>query len=154
MIDRRLMLALPLLAALTPAFAQPANSMAAAIAAGWTARGVRFTADQVATRMAGRTGKAALLALAGATEGADGDEVETIIEIVWDAGTQGPSWPLLLRDLAAGLPGVLQDQAGDWWLLTAHDNGRFTVRHPLTGETRMLAAPTVQLIGRPLIAGA
>jgi hypothetical protein len=152
MIDRRLMLALPLLAA--PALAQQANSMAAAIAAGWTARGVRFTAEQVATRMAGQRGKAALLALAGATEGADGDEVETIIEIVWDAGQPGPAFPLLLRDLAAGLPGVLQDQADGWWLVTGHDNGQFSVRHPLTGETRTLAAAAVQLIGRPLIAGA
>jgi len=152
MIDRRLMFALPLLAA--PTFAQPADSMAAAIAAGWTARGVRFTAQQVTTRIAGRTGKAALLALAGATEGADGDEVETIIELVWEGGAPGPTFPLLLRDLAAGLPGVLQDQAGGWWLLTGHGNGQFSVRHPLTGETRTLAAAAVQLIGRPLIAGA
>jgi hypothetical protein len=152
MIDRRLMFALPLLA--VPAVAQPADSMAAAIAAGWTARGVRFTAQQVAARIAGRTGKAALLALAGATEGADGDEVETVIELVWEGGAPGPAFPLLLRDLAAGLPGVLQDQAGGWWLLTGQDNGQFSVRHPLTGATRTLAAAAVQLIGRPLIAGA
>ncbi len=161
MIDRRALLGLvpilPLLAA--PARAQPqdaiaADSMAAAIAASWTARGVRFTAQQVAARIAGQRGTAALLALAGATEGADGDEVETIVELVWTAGTPGPAWPLLLRDLAVGLPGVLQDQAGAWWLLTGHDHGRFTVRHPLSGETRVLAAPSVHLIGRPLIAGA
>jgi hypothetical protein len=153
MIDRRLILALPLALA-APASAQPDDGMAAAVAAGWTARGVRFTPAQVAARIAGRSGKAALLALAGATEGADGDEVETAVELVWESGQSGPAWPLLLRDLAAGLPGVLLDTSGQWWLLASHDGGRFGVRHPGSGEPRVLAAASVQWIGRPLIAGA
>lgn len=132
----------------------PAGTMAAAIATGWTARGVAFTPAEVAARIAGRSGDAALLALAGATANAEGEEVETMVEIVWQSGRPGPAFPLLLRDLAAGLPGVLQDQAGHWWLVTGHVGGRFSVRHPLTKETRVLPASDVQRAGRPLIAGA
>ncbi|MBU6166163.1 MAG: hypothetical protein KGQ52_08515 [Alphaproteobacteria bacterium] len=154
MIDRRLLLALPLLAAI-PARAQPADALAAAVATGWTARGTRFTPEQVAARIAGRSGRAALLALAGAATSADEEEVETAIEIMWEAGQPpSPAEPLLYRDLVAGLPGVALDMAGQWWLITGHDRGLFSARHPISGETRVLARSALILIGRPVIAGA
>ncbi len=150
----RLALAALLLIPAAAAAQSAPSAMAAAIAAGWSARGVPFTPAQVAARIGGRQGPAALLALAGATEAADGEEVETMVEIVWQAGTPGPAFPLLRRDLAAGLPGVLLDQAGQWWLVTGHDAGGFRVRHPLSGETKLLPAGDVRLVARPLIAGA
>lgn len=154
MIDRRVLLVLPLLAAL-PAHAEPADALAQAVATCWAARGVRFTPDQIAARINGRSGKAALLALAGATTNADGDDEETAVEIAWEAGAPpSPAEPLLYRDLAAGRPAVALDVAGQWWLLTGHDQGLFAARHPISGESRVLARASLQLIGRPVIAGA
>lgn len=154
MIDRRVLLVLPLLAAL-PAQAQPADALARAVAACWAARGVRFTPDQIAARINGRSGKAALLALGGATISADGDDEETVVEIAWEAGAPpSPTAPLLYRDLGRGLPAVALDKAGQWWLITSHENGLFAARRPISGDTRMLALSALQLIGRPVIAGA
>lgn len=44
--------------------------------------------------------------------------------------------------------------AGQWWLITGHDRGLFSARHPISGETRVLARSALILIGRPVIAGA
>jgi hypothetical protein len=154
MFNRRLVLALPLLAA-GPLHAQPVHALATAVAACWQARGIRFTPEQVAQRIGGRSGKAALLALAGAAESADGDEVETAVEIVWEAGTPpSPAEPLFTRDLANGLPGVLLARDGQWWLLQARHDGLLAVRHPITGQAHLLAQDAAVLIGRPVIAGA
>ncbi len=154
MINRRVLLLMPLVAA-APLRAQPVDALAQAVATCWAARGVRFTPDQIAARINGRRGKAALLALAGATTNADGDDEETAVEIAWEAGTApSPAEPLLYRDLGRGLPAVALDLAGQWWLLTSHESGLFAARHPISGETRVLARAALQLIGRPVIAGA
>jgi hypothetical protein len=153
MITRRLALALPLLA--VPVRAEPPGALAAAVAACWQARGIRFTPEQVMQRIGGRAGKAALLALAGAAISADDEEVETAIEIVWEAGAPpSPAEPLLTRDLAAGLPAVLLARDGQWWLLHARHRDLLGVRHPISGQARMLAPGVAVLIGRPVIAGA
>jgi hypothetical protein len=154
MMNRRVLLLLPLLLA-APLRAEPVEALARAVAIGWAARGVRFTPEQIAARINGRSGKAALLALAGAAEAADGEEVETAVEIVWEAGAApAPAEPLLHRDLAAGRPAVALDLAGQWWLITGHDGGLFTARHPINGDVKALAKAAFQLIGRPVIAGA
>lgn len=154
MINRRLALALSLLLAV-PARAQPGNALVAALVACWQARGVRFTPEQVAARIGGRTGRAALLAVAGAWTDADGDDQETMVEIVWEAGSPpSPADPLLNADLVAGRPAVLLTRDGQWWLLQARHQQRLGVCHPLTGQASMLALDTVELIGRPVIAGA
>lgn len=155
MINRRHLLALPLLLA-APARAAPANdALAAALVACWQARGVRFTADQVLARMGGSSGKAALLAVAGATDSADGEEVETAVEIVWEAGRPpSPTEPLLQRDLRQGLPLLLIGQNGHIWLLHALDGGAASVSDPISGHKQSLTLGEVALIGRPVIAGA
>ena len=154
MIDRRILLLLPLLASVR-LHAAPIDALAQAVATCWAARGVRFTPDQIAARINGRSGKAALLALAGATTNADGDDEETAVEIAWEAGAAtSPAEPLLYRDLAAGRPAVALDLAGQWWLLTSHDGALFAARDPISGETRVLARAALRLIGRPEIAGA
>lgn len=154
MINRRVLLLLPLLAAV-PLRAEPVDALAQAVATCWAARGVRFTPDQIIARINGRSGKAALMALAGATTNADGDDEETVVEIVWEAGAApSPAEPLLYRDLAAGRPALALDLAGQWWLLTSHDGGLFAARDPISGETRVLVRAALQLIGRPVIAGA
>ncbi len=153
MICRRLVLALPLLA--VPARAQAGDGLAEAMVLCWQARGVRFSADQVRQRIGARTGKAALLALAGAVDDADGDGQETAVEIAWEAGSPpSPAEPLLLRDLAGGLPALLLARDGSWWLLLAWRGDRLDLRHPIGGEARVIAIDTAALIGRPVIAGA
>lgn len=160
MMYRRTVIALPLLLALPAALpaavpaAAPADPLAAALAAAWTARGVRFVASDVAARIGGRGGQTALLAVAGAAIGADGDEVETAVEIVWAAGKETPAWPLLARDLARGLPGIAQANDGNWWLVTAMTGDVVTLRHPITDGARSLARGELGLIGRPVISGA
>jgi hypothetical protein len=120
----------------------------------WTARGVRFAAGDVAARIAGRDGRAALLAVAGATVSADGEEVETAVEVVWAAGAETPAWPLLGRDLARGLPGIAQAGDGSWWLVEGAAGDAVRLRHPISGEARSLARRDLALIGRPVISGA
>ena len=158
MITRRLVLALPAqiaLLAAAPLRAQPDDALAAALVTCWQARGIRFTAEQVARRIGAHTGKAALLALAGATESADGEEVETAVEILWEAGQPpSPAEPLIARDLAARLPLLLLARDGQWWLLRALDESAMHVSHPATGQTMGLTHEKVALIGRPVIAGA
>lgn len=156
MIDRRTLIALPLALALParlPA-AAPADPLAAALAMAWTARGVRFAANDVAVRIGGRAGRAALLAVAGATISADGEEVETAVEIVWAGGAETPAWPLLGRDLARGLPGIAQARDGSWWLVDGVAGDAVQLRHPISGEIRSLRRDELGLIGRPLISGA
>jgi hypothetical protein len=154
MISRRALIVLPLLASVRLR-AEPIDGLAQAVAVCWAARGVRFTPEQIAARINGRSGKAALLALAGATTNADGDDEETAVEIVWEAGAApSPAEPLLYRDLAAGRPAVALDLARQWWLLTSHDGALFAAREPISGEARVLAQAALRLIGRPVIAGA
>lgn len=154
MIDRRLVLALPLMLAV-PAAAQPGSALVAALIACWQARGVRFTPEQVAARIGGSTGRAALAAVAGACTDAGGDEQETMVEIVWETGQPpSPAEPLLSADLVAGRPALLLARDGGWWLLMARDQDLLGVLHPVTGQSRMLALGAITLIGRPLIAGA
>ena len=158
MIDRRFMLALPLALAL-PVKAQTADALATALPAAlvicWQARGVRFTPAQVAARIGGKVGRAALAAVAGAWTDANDDDQETVVEIVWEAGRPpSPAWPLLGRDLTAGRPAVLLTRDGRWWLLEALNDGLLSVRDPLTGEGRVLTLESAELIGRPVIAGA
>lgn len=154
MFTRRLLLALPLLLAV-PARAQPADTLAAALVACWQARGVRFTVEQVIARIGSRRDRTALLAVAGATVSADEDEVEIAVEIIWEAGQPpSPAEPLLIRDLFAGQPALVLARDGQWWLLHARYQELLGVRHPLTGQNRMLALDAVTLIGRPVIAGA
>lgn len=154
MINRRILLALPLLLA-NPARAQAADPLVTALITCWQARGVRFTPEQVAARIGPRTGRAALLAVAGAWTDANDDDQETMVEIVWEAGQPpSPAEPLLIADLAAGRPALLLTRDGQWWLLQARDQDLLGVRHPLTGQAAMLALNTVALIGRPVIAGA
>lgn len=153
MITRRLALALPLLA--VPVHAQPLDELAVAVVACWQARGIRFTPEQVTRRIGGQTGKAALLALAGAATSADDEDVETAVEIAWEAGAApSPAEPLLTRDLADGLPAVLLTRDGQWWLLHARHQDLLGVRHPISGQARMLPLAAAALIGRPVIAGA
>ena len=159
MITRRLLLALSLIAlpgaAVAPNVAVTAgDALPAALAACWQARGTGFTLAQVAARIAGRTGKAALLAVAGAAISEDGAEVETAAEIVWDAGASTPAWPLLGRDLARGLPAAALGGDGRWWLLLALNAEAASVRDPISGESRLLALKDIVLIARPVIAGA
>ena len=154
MIDRRLVLALPLVLA-TPALADPGSALVAALISCWQARGVRFTPQQVAARIGGKTGRAALAAVAGACTDANDDEQETMVEIVWEAGQPpSPAEPLLISDLAAGRPALLLGRDGQWWLLHARYQDLFGVGDPLTGQTRMLGLEAAELIGRPMIAGA
>jgi len=154
MIDRRLLLVLPLALAL-PAKAQPADALPAALMTCWQARGVRFTPAQVAARIGGKVGRAALAAVAGAWTDANDDDQETMVEIVWEAGRPpSPAWPLLGRDLIARRPAVLLTRDGHWWLLEALDQELLSVRDPLTGEGRIMSLESAELIGRPVIAGA
>jgi hypothetical protein len=154
MITRRLLMALPLLIAV-PVWAQPADSLAAALVACWQARGIRFTVGQVTARIGGRTGRAALLAVAGAAISADEDEVETAVEILWEAGAvPSPARPLLERDLASGLPLLLITGAGRALLLHALEGGKAEASDPLSGEKLNLTMSDIALIGRPVIAGA
>jgi hypothetical protein len=154
MIDRRFILALPLFVA-APALAQPTDTLATALAQCWLARGVRFTPEQISARIAGRTGKAALLAVAGAWTDADGDDQETMVEIVWEAGQPpSPAEPLLIIDLVAKRPALLLTNEGHWWLLDARYQAWLLVRHPISGVSRMLSLEQTLLIGRPMIAGA
>ena len=158
MITRRLLLAVPLIA-LPGAGAAPdetaPETLAAALAICWQARGTVFTPGQVAARIAGRTGKAALLAVAGAAISADGEEVETAVEIVMEAGGAFRVLvPLLSRDLARGLPAVALAADARWWLLLALNEDTASVRDPISGERRELAVKDIALIGRPVIAGA
>ncbi|MFZ4381378.1 MAG: hypothetical protein ACOYO0_05355 [Sandarakinorhabdus sp.] len=148
------MLALPLLLAM-PARAEPTVALAAALVVCWQARGVRFTPAQVAARIGGKTGRAALAAVAGAWTDASDDDQETMVEIVWEAGRPpSPAAPLLDADLAAGRPALLLASDGQWWLLIARDRDRLGVRDPISGEARILAMTAAELIGRPVIAGA
>jgi hypothetical protein len=154
MVNRRIVLALPLILAV-PARAQPADALAAALVACWQARGVRFTAEQVAARIGPHSDRAALLAVAGAAISADEDEVETAVEILWEAGAApSPALPLLQRDLAAGLPLLLITGDGRALLLHAMDGGNATASDPLSGQRLALAMNEIALIGRPVIAGA
>lgn len=153
MVNRRIILALPLLAAL-PAAAQPADTLVAALVACWLARGVRFTPEQVAARIGSRTGRAALLAVAGAWIDADGDDQETVVEIVWEAGRPpSPAEPLMHRDLARGLPLLLFTNDGRTLLLHALDT-HAAASDPLTGQRLAVPIAEIALIGRPVIAGA
>ena len=158
MISRRLILALPPLAFsiwAVPSTANTPDALAQAIAACWRARGINFTSDQVAARIGGRKGKAALLALAGATESADDEGVETMVEIVWEAGAPpSPALPLMARDLANGLPLLVLARDGRAWLLERRTGDQLSVVDPLTGHKQLLALASAVLIGRPVIAGA
>ncbi len=154
MITRRLLMALPLMLAM-PVQAEPANALAAALVACWQARGIRFTVEQVIARIGPRSGRAALLAMAGATISADEEEVETAVEIMWEAGAvPSPSLPLLARDLGAGLPLLLITNDGRALLLHALDGGSATASDPLSGQRLTLPMNEITLIGRPVIAGA
>ncbi|WP_303811969.1 hypothetical protein [Sandarakinorhabdus limnophila] len=154
MINRRILLALPLLLA-NPARAEPADPLVAALITCWQARGVRFTPEQVAARIGARTGRDALLAVAGAWTDANDDDQETMVEIVWEAGAPpSPAEPLLTVDLVAGRPALLFTRDGEWWLLHARNQNMLAVHHPLTGQAQMLAPDAAALIGRPVIAGA
>ncbi|WP_017667492.1 hypothetical protein [Sandarakinorhabdus sp. AAP62] len=154
MVNRRIVLALPLFLAV-PTWAQPADALAAALVACWQARGIRFTVEQVAARIGGRTGREALLAVAGAAISADEDEVETAVEILWEAGaTSSPAAPLMARDLGAGLPLLLITGDGRALLLHAVNGGSATASEPLSGQRFTLLMNEIALIGRPVIAGA
>jgi hypothetical protein len=158
MINRRIMLALPLLLAVRapaqPAEAQPVDPLAVALVICWQARGVRFTPQQVAARIGSRTGRAALLAVAGAWTDANEDDQETVVEIVWEAGqTASPAAPLMHRDLAQGLPLLLI--TGDGRTLLLHGLGAAAdASEPLTGQRLRVPMSHIALIGRPVIAGA
>lgn len=162
MFTRRLLIAqgltLPVLL-VVPALAQsagsPAETLAAALVTCWQARGIRFTLAQVVGRIGPRSGRAALLAVAGATEAADGEEVETAVEILWEAGAApSPAQPLLARDLGKGLPLLLISSDGRALLLHAMDGGTALASDPLTGQRLSLPISHVALIGRPVISGA
>lgn len=154
MLNRRLLLALPALLAM-PAHAQAADRLPLVLAACWQARGVRFTPAAIAARIGDRTGVAALLAVAGAAESADGEEVETAVEIVWQAGRPpSPAEPLLHRDLAQGLPLLLVLRDGRALLLLALAAGTAQARDPISGTVMAVALADAMLIGRPVIAGA
>jgi hypothetical protein len=147
MIARRLILALPLLA--LPARAQTAGDLAPVLIACWAARGVRFTVEQVTQRIGARTGRAALLAVGGSAQNADGDDEETVVEILWEAGQPPlPTAPAMARDLARGLPLLLITRDGRALLLIGTDAARL---HTPGGA---LTWADAALIGRPVIAGA
>jgi hypothetical protein len=151
MIDRRLVLALPVLA--VPVRAQAvddlADELANVLVACWQARGVRFTADQVRGRMAGRTGKAALLALAGAADTADGGAEEIAVEILWEAGHYaGAGRAAMLADLARRQPLLLLTRDGRARLLLA------VSPTGLVAADESISWADAALIGRPVIAGA
>ena len=164
MFSRRLIIAMPALwaipAAAQPVVVQPApaqhgEALAAALVVCWQARGVRFTPAQVQARIGGRTGKAALLAVAGATESADGDGEETAVEIAWEAGAPAsPTLPLLVADLARGLPALLITHDGRALLLHALGGASADASDPLSGQRLRLLLSEAALIGRPVIAGA
>ena len=154
MIHRRFVLLWPLLLAV-PALAQPAGPLAVALVMCWQARGVRFTPDQVAARIGARTGRAALLAVAGAWNDADGDDQETVVEIVWETDQPpSPAAPLMHRDLARGLPLVLFTRDGRTLLLHALAGGTALASDPISGARLQLTMDAIALIGRPAIAGA
>lgn len=154
MIHRRLLFALPALLAM-PARADPADGLARVLAACWQARGVAFSPESIAARIGARTGKAALLAVAGATASDDGEEWETAVEIVWEAGQPpSPAAYLLQRDLAKGLPLLLLHRNGQPMLLHRLAGDMAQVSDPMTGAAAALAMGDVMLIGRPVIAGA
>lgn len=158
MVNRRIILALPLLLAVpAPAQlvdAQPIDALAAALVICWQARGVRFTLEQVAARIGACTGRAALLAVAGAWTDANDDDQETVVEIVWEAGAApSPTEPLMHRDLARGLPLLLI--TGDGRTLLLHALGTAAdASEPLTGQRLSVPMGDIALIGRPVIAGA
>ncbi|WP_197042101.1 hypothetical protein, partial [Sandarakinorhabdus oryzae] len=130
-------------------------TLAAALVACWQARGVRFTREQVMARIGPRSGRAALLAVAGAAISADEDEVETAVEIVWEAG-QAPlaAEPLMHRDLARGLPLLLITGDGRALLLHGLGAGGADASDPLSGQRLAVPMSEIALIGRPVIAGA
>jgi hypothetical protein len=158
MIDRRLVLALPIFAVAPAAMAAPASGsagLAEALATCWAARGINFTPEQIAARIGEREGMAALLAVAGATESADGDEVETAVEILWEAGQPpSPALPLMARDLAAGLPLLAIAGTGQPLLLLGRSGDTLLLRDPLSGARLEMTLDRIALIGRPVIAGA
>jgi len=154
MYSRRLLLALPLLFA-GPAMADHPDDLAHVLVICWAARGVRFTPDAVRERIGSARGRAALLAVAGATTSADGDGEETAVEILWEAGRGPlPTAPLLQQDLQRGLPLLLIDQGGQPWLLHGLANGMAYVTRAARGERAALPLASVMLIARPVIAGA
>lgn len=154
MVNRRIILALPLLLAV-PTSAQPADVLAAALVACWQARGIRFTREQVTARIGGRTGRDALLAVAGAWTDANNDDQETVVEIVWEAtGAPLPTEPLMHRDLAKGLPLLLITGDNRALLLHSLNGGWATASDPLSGQQLNLAVNDIAVIGRPVIGGA
>ena len=154
MYSRRLLLALPLIFA-GPARADHPDDLAHVLVICWAARGVRFTPEAVRERIGNARGRAALLAIAGATTNADGDGEETAVEIVWEAGRNPlPTAPLLQHDLRRGLPLLLIDQGGQPWVLHALDEGTAHVTRAARGERAALPLTSVALIARPVIAGA
>ncbi|WP_164157736.1 hypothetical protein, partial [Sandarakinorhabdus rubra] len=131
------------------------DDLALVLIACWQARGVRFTVEQLRARIGSATGKAALLALAGAVEDADGEGQEIVVEIGWEAGRPlSPAFPLLQRDLARGLPLLLITRDGRALLLQGLVGSMVTVRDPQGGGTVTLDWREAVLIGRPVIAGA
>lgn len=152
--NRRLLLALPLLLA-CPARAEPEDDLAQLLVICWAARGVRFTPQAVRERIGTARGRAALLAVAGATTNADGDGEETAVEILWDAGRPAlPTEPLLHHDLARGLPLLLMHRDGRALLMTGLAGSMAQARTAAADTTLAVPLADVLLIGRPVIAGA
>lgn len=155
MLNRRHLLAAPLLLLTPPAGAVPPDDLARVLAICWAARGVRFTPAAIGLRIGDARGKAALLAVAGAATSADGDGEETAVEIVWEArAPPSPAEPLLHRDLAQGLPALLLLRDGRALLLMALNGETAQARDPISGAALVLPLAQAMLIGRPVIAGA
>lgn len=155
MLNRRLLLALPALFFVPPARADQTDDLAQVLTICWAARGVRFTPQAVRDRIGSARGRAALLAVAGATTSADGDGEETAVEILWEAGgTTLPTEYLMQRDLARGLPLLLLHRDGRALLLTGLAGETASVRDAVAGSEMQLPLVQVALIGRPVIAGA
>lgn len=142
-----------------PALAQRAEPDAAALApaliACWQARGMNFTTDQVMARIGSRTGKAALQALAGATTSADGEDVETIVEITFEPGKRdSPYAPLMARDLERGQPLLLITTDGRVMLLIAMTQTILVATNSDGSGQFGLPISAAAIIGRPLVSGA
>lgn len=148
MISRRMLLALPLLAA-CPALSQPADRLARVLVDCWHARGAHFTVEQIRQRIGEQTGKAALQSLAGAITDANGDDQEIAVEIIWEnGGFRGAGQSAMLADLAQQKPLLLLTSTGQPLLLLAAGP------HGLVLQGAVIGWGAAALIGRPVVAGA